>query len=163
DALQDAAVAASARTSAERARAAIEQTFWMDRAGYYAFATALPRTTPPRAEPGPGRARRQQRLEALGRSRIIDEDTGLPAGPLWFNATREDRAQMEIDHLAGSSIATDWGARILSNQSALYDPLSYHYGSVWPLFTGWTAVAAYRHGRPLAGYQALMANALLTY
>jgi hypothetical protein len=40
--------------------------------------------------------------------------------------------------------------------------LSYHYGSVWPLFTGWTAMAAYRHGRPHVGYQALMANALLT-
>src|SRR5205814_7829109 len=52
---------------------------------------------------------------------------------------------------------------ILSNRSALYDPLSYHYGSVWPLFTGWASVAAYRHGRPLAGYQALMANTLLTY
>ena len=35
---------------------------------------------------------------------------------------------------------TDWGARILSNRSALYDPLSYHYGSVWPLFTGWAAM-----------------------
>ena len=35
-------------------------------------------------------------------------------------------------------MATDWGARIISvNQSQLYDPLSYHYGSVWPLFTGW--------------------------
>ena len=94
---------------------------------------------------------------------MIDEDTVLPAVPLWFGATREDRAQLEIDHLASGSIATDWGARILSNRSALYDPLSYHYGSVWPLFTGWTAVAAYRHGRPHAGFQALMANALLTY
>src|SRR5262249_4191601 len=43
------------------------------------------------------------------------------------------------------------------------DPLSYHYGSVWPLFTGWASLAAYRHGRPHAGLQALMANALLTY
>jgi hypothetical protein len=33
---------------------------------------------------------------------------------------------------------------------------------VWPLFTGWASLAAYRHGRPHAGYQALMANALLT-
>jgi glycogen debranching enzyme len=53
------------------------------------------------------------------------------------------------------------GSRILSNHSALYDPLSYHYGSVWPLFTGWSAVAAYRYGRPHAGHTALMSNALL--
>ena len=38
-----------------------------------------------------------------------------------------------------------WGSRILSKRSALYDPLSLHYGSVWPLFTGWSAVAAYRY------------------
>src|SRR5262249_4654013 len=67
------------------------------------------------------------------------------------------------DHLGGGAIATDWGSRILSDRSALYDPLSYHYGSVWPLFTGWSAVGAYRYGRPLGGFQALMANALLTY
>ena len=59
-------------------------------------------------------------------------------------------------------MATDWGHRILSERSELYDPLSYHYGSVWPLFTGWASMAAYRYGRPHVGYQALMANALLT-
>jgi hypothetical protein len=58
---------------------------------------------------------------------------------------------------------TDWGARILSDRSTLYDPLSYHYGSVWPLFTGWSSVAAYRYGRPHVGYTALMSNALLTW
>src|SRR5258708_14492892 len=46
-------------------------------------------------------------------------------------------------------------------RSELYDPLLYHYGSVWALFTGWTATAAYCSGRPLVGFQALMANALL--
>src|SRR5439155_3682863 len=111
----------------------------------------------------PGRTRRQTRLEALSKAALIDEDTVLPSVPLWFDAAREDRAQSELDHLASGSIATDWGARILSARSDLYDPLSYHYGSVWPLFTGWTSVAAYRHGRPHAGFQALMANALLTY
>jgi glycogen debranching enzyme len=161
--VQDSDIAASARASAERAREAIEQTYWMDGPGHYAFATAQPRRTKPVAEPGPGRARRQARLDALSGSRIVDEDTVLPAVPLWFDTTREERAQLEIDHLAAASIATDWGARILSSRSALYDPLSYHYGSVWPLFTGWASVAAYRHGRPHAGYQALMANALLTY
>jgi hypothetical protein len=82
---------------------------------------------------------------------------------MWWGILEGDRAQSQIDHLASGSIATDWGARILSANSQLYDPLSYHYGSVWPLFTGWSAMAAYRYGRPHAGYQALMANALLTY
>ncbi len=73
------------------------------------------------------------------------------------------RAQSEIEHLGGGAVEADWGMRILSDTSPLYDPLSYHYGSVWPLFTGWASVAAYRYGRPHTGFQALTSNALLTY
>jgi hypothetical protein len=40
--------------------------------------------------------------------------------------------------------------------------MSYHQGSVWPLFTGWAALAEYRGNQPLAGYQLLMENANLT-
>src|SRR4029078_10193260 len=82
--------------------------------------------------------------------------------PLWFETATADRAQSQIDHLGSGEMATDWGARIISNKSKLDDLLSYHYGSVWPLFTGWASVGAYRYGRPHVGYQALMANALLT-
>src|SRR5262249_2465334 len=67
-----------------------------------------------------------------------------------------------IDHLGSGALATDWGTRLLSDRSALFDPLSYHNGSVWPLFTGWASMAAYRYGRPHVGQQALMANPLLT-
>ena len=163
DVMHDSALASQARAAAERARAAIEKIYWIDGRSFYAFATAKPRAGAPVAEPGPNRARRQARLEALHRTTLIDEDTVLPAVPLWFEATQADRAQREIDHLASGSIATDWGSRIMSDTSELYDPLSYHYGSVWPLFTGWASVAAYKHGRPLVGFQSLMANALLTY
>ncbi|HVG18830.1 MAG TPA: amylo-alpha-1,6-glucosidase, partial [Blastocatellia bacterium] len=131
--------------------------------GFYAFATNLPRTSPRTAEPGPNRDLRQARMGALDRASLIDEDTVLPAVPLWWRVLDEARAQSEIDHLGGGAMATDWGARIISNRSQLYDPLSYHYGSVWPLFTGWAAMGAYRYGRPHVGFQALMANALLTY
>jgi glycogen debranching enzyme len=158
----DTNVAATAKRDAERARTAIEQTFWLPDRSHYAFATAIPRTSPPVAEPGPNRNVRQRRLDALRSSRLIDEDTVLPAVPLWFGVADPERAQLEIDHLGSGALATDWGSRILSNHSELYDPLSYHYGSVWPLFTGWTAMAAYRYDRPHVGYQAVMANANLT-
>ncbi len=85
----------------------------------------------------------------------------MPAVPLFWAELADERAQPQLDHLGGASLATDWGARLLSDASRLYDPLSYHYGSVWPLFTGWAAMAGYRYGRPSVGYQALMANALL--
>ena len=72
---------------------------------------------------------------------LVDEDTVLPAVPLWWGTLDPVRAESEIDHLGGASLATDWGARLMSDRSQLYDPLSYHYGSVWGLFTGWSSVA----------------------
>ncbi|HEV3468703.1 MAG TPA: GH116 family glycosyl hydrolase [Pyrinomonadaceae bacterium] len=163
EALKDSALAARARAAAERTRAAAEQTFWLAERGFYAFATKLQAEPAPTAEPGPNRDVRQARMNELARSRLYDEDTVLPAVPLWFAALSAERAQSEIDHLGSASLATDWGQRIISAESKLYDPLSYHYGSVWPLFTGWASVGAYRYGRPHVGRQALMATALLTY
>jgi glycogen debranching enzyme len=158
----DGPLAAQAQGGAERTRAAVESTFWLQKSGHYAFATRTPTDKPSVAEPGPDRARRQAALDSLAPTGRIDEDTVLPAVPLWWRTLDPARAQIEIDRLGGGALATDWGARLLSRTSALYDPLSYHYGSVWPLFTGWVAMAAYRYGRPHVGYQALMANALLT-
>ncbi|HKP84982.1 MAG TPA: GH116 family glycosyl hydrolase, partial [Blastocatellia bacterium] len=149
DATGEKAIAAQARDARERTRAATEKTYWLADRGYYAFATALS-------------GNKAANLERGG-ARLIAEDTVLPAVPLWWRTLDAVRAQSEIDHLGGGAIATDWGARIISNRSALYDPLSYHYGSVWPLFTGWAAMGAYRYGRPAVGYQALMSNALLSY
>lgn len=161
--MNDSNLAGEARANAERTRAAVEETYWLPDRGFYAFATALPRATRAEAEPGPNLSARRARMDALSTSHLIDEDTALPAVPLWWHELQDERAQSEIDHLGSADIATDWGDRIISEKSALYDPLSYHYGSVWPLFTGWTGVAAYAYGRPHVGYQALMANASLTF
>ncbi|HST52313.1 MAG TPA: GH116 family glycosyl hydrolase [Pyrinomonadaceae bacterium] len=159
--LKDAKVAAEAHAAAERTREAAEKTYWLPRRGFYAFATNQPRATPREADPGPNRERRQQRMNELDKSEIVDEDTVLPAVPLWWHVLEDERAQEEIDHLGSGHLATDWGARIISDESRLYDPLSYHNGSVWPLFTGWASVGAYRYGRPHVGFQSLMSNVLL--
>ncbi len=63
---------------------------------------------------------------------------------------------------ASHDFSTDWGLRDVAETDPLYDPISYHQGSVWPLFTGWAAMAEYRSGQPLAGYMHLRANADLT-
>jgi glycogen debranching enzyme len=162
EALKVREVAARARASAERTRAATEQTYWLPQRGFYAFATKKTATAPEEAEPGPNRARRQARLNALKDATSYDENTVLPAVPLWFKILSDERAELQVDELGSGALATDWGTRILSNESQLYDPLSYHAGSVWPLFTGWASLGAYRYGRPHVGFQALMANALLT-
>jgi len=68
-----------------------------------------------------------------------------------------------LQQFAAHTLATDWGLRDVSTEEMLYDGMSYHQGSVWPLFTGWAALAEYRANQPLAGYQMLMENANLTW
>ena len=67
-----------------------------------------------------------------------------------------------LSQFAAAALNTDWGLRDVANTEPIYDGMSYHQGSVWPLFTGWAALAEYRAGQPLAGYQLLMENANLT-
>ena len=160
--MRDEAAATRARDAVERTRKAVESIYWLADRSHYAFATARPQQAARVAEPGPQRERRQRRLNALAGATLIDEDTVLPAVPMWWRTLDPARADAALDRLGSAALATDWGHRILSDRSQLYDPLSYHYGSVWPLFTGWASMAAYRYGRPHVGYQALLANALLT-
>jgi len=159
--LDDERLAAEASETAERATEAVEKTYWLEERGFYAYATNLPRAEPREADKGPNRERRQRRMSELDKLKLWDEETVLPAVPLWFGVLDDERAQLEIDRIGSGHIATDWGARIISDESRLYDPLSYHSGSVWPLFTGWASMGAYAYGRPHVGLQALMSNVLL--
>ncbi|HEY2470846.1 MAG TPA: hypothetical protein VGI45_23840 [Terracidiphilus sp.] len=67
-----------------------------------------------------------------------------------------------LSQFSEAALNTDWGLRDVANTEPIYDGMSYHQGSVWPLFTGWAALAEYRGNQPLAGYQILMENANLT-
>jgi hypothetical protein len=80
---------------------------------------------------------------------------------MWFDVFDPEKANATIDHLASWDQAADWGMRIISQRNPLYGPTGYHYGSVWPLFTGWASVAEYRNHRPLEAYANLRANSLL--
>ncbi|GAA3746606.1 amylo-alpha-1,6-glucosidase [Terriglobus aquaticus] len=60
-------------------------------------------------------------------------------------------------------LATDWGTRAISTATSFYDPISYHMGSVWPLFTGWNAMAQYNADRPAAAWLTLQQNLRLTW
>jgi hypothetical protein len=51
--------------------------------------------------------------------------------------------------------------RIISSESPKYGAGGYHYGAVWPLFTGWASVGEYRYHQALPAYMNLRANALL--
>ncbi len=95
--------------------------------------------------------------------------TVYPAMAWWSTWSGADDAKVKLAHpegclkqLASHTLDTDWGLSDVANDEKIYDGMSYHQGSVWPLFTGWGALAEYRGGQPLAGYQMLMQNVQLT-
>jgi glycogen debranching enzyme len=92
-----------------------------------------------------------------------DTPTIFPSVAWWDGDYKLDHPETMLNRWASSEFSTDWGTRILSDRVSFYDPISYHQGTVWPLFTGWVSVAEYRAGRPLSGYAHLMQNANLTW
>ena len=71
---------------------------------------------------------------------------------MWFGLLDEKNSSAMITQLADSDQQTDWGMRIISDRSPKFSGGGYHYGSVWPLFTGWAAVGEYRYHRPHPAY-----------
>jgi hypothetical protein len=115
----------------------VEQKFWIPAKNSYAF--------------------------GIGMDGKMNETASVEATvPMWFGLLDPQHSNAMIDQLASSHHSADWGMRIISDQESIYNPEGYHYGAVWPLFTGWAAVGAYRYHRPLTGYQNLRANAMLT-
>jgi glycogen debranching enzyme len=88
--------------------------------------------------------------------------TVFPAIAWWNGGAALDHPEASLRLWASHEFATDWGVRDVAKSDPVYDPISYHQGSVWPLFTGWASLAEYRSGNALAGYSTLMQNADLT-
>jgi glycogen debranching enzyme len=116
----------------------LESSFWMPGLGRYAFA-----------------------LNNQGAP--VDAPSVLATVPMWFGLLDNAHAQAELDELARPEHQADWGMRLLATSDNRYNPSGYHFGSVWPLFTGWASVAEYRYRRPFQAYENLRANALLTF
>jgi glycogen debranching enzyme len=94
----------------------------------------------------------------------LDHTASIYPAVAWWDGTYglKNAAPM-LTRWATSEFSADWGTRDISIATPFYDPISYHQGSIWPLFTGWESVAQYRAGRPLAGYASLMQNVELTW
>ena len=89
--------------------------------------------------------------------------TIFPSVAWWSGHLKLPNADPTFDAWSGHHISTDWGVRSVSSDSSIFDQISYHRGSVWPLYTGWVALADYRTGRSLQGYANLLATAQLTW
>lgn len=120
----------------DRAKPALDQAFWSPEIKSYAFAL----------KPDNQRA---------------EEASVLATVPMWFGLPEVDHADQTITQLAAEDHQTDWGMRIISQHSKVYDGSGYHFGSVWPLFTGWASVGEYRYHRAFPAYSNLRSNALL--
>ena len=136
DALGKTDVSTELAADFEKKKSALDQAFWSAENKNYAFALN----------------QANQR---------VDELSVLTTVPMWFGLADADHADDTITQLASVDHETDWGMRIISSQSKVYDGSGYHFGAVWPLFTGWASVGEYRYHRPLQAYANLRANALL--
>jgi len=87
----------------------------------------------------------------------------FPSVAWWDGTLHPVGAAPSFSDWESSRFTVDWGVRSVASDQALYDPISYHRGSVWPLYTGWVAMAEYRAGRPLAAYQHLQSDVRLTW
>ena len=129
-------VAKQVSTEFDHAKPALDQAYWSPETKSYAF--------------------------ALDKSnQRVDEPTVLTTVPMWFGLADAAHADDTISQLAAEDHQTDWGMRIISRHSKVYDGSGYHYGAVWPLFTGWASVAEYRYHRAFPAYSNLRSNALL--
>jgi glycogen debranching enzyme len=120
----------------EQKKLALDQAFWSPETNAYAFAL------------------KQDNQRA-------NELSVLTTVPMWFGLPDADHADSTITQLAAEQHQTDWGMRIISDESKVYDGSGYHYGAVWPLFTGWASVGEYRYHHAFPAYSNLRSNALL--
>ena len=137
-AMNDEPAATAASALRDKALQTLNQRYWREAEGYYAFGI-------------------------LRSGRTNDNLTMWPATAQSFGLLRPDRAERMMARLASDAISTDWGARPLSSQSPLYDPMHYNNGAVWPFVTGFVSWGQYRARRPWSGYPLIHALAQMTF
>ena len=131
--LGDAKAAKFAESRAVKLSATIEREYFLPQTGEYAFSR-----------------------NANG---SLDKAATLyPALAWWSDAKGLEHPQKSLGRWDSHDFSTDWGTRDVAESDPVYDPISYHQGSVWPLFTGWAAMADYRSGRELSGFEHLRQN-----
>jgi glycogen debranching enzyme len=89
--------------------------YWIEEGGYYALALE-PDGTP------------------------VDALSSNIGHLLWSGIVEDSRAKKVADHLLGPRLFSGWGVRTLAEGEALYNPVGYHTGTVWPFdnsFIAW--------------------------
>lgn len=95
-------------TRAEKLRKSFNKKFWMEKEKYFAL--------------------------ALDKNKKQNKEITSNPGHLLFTGIIDNkkREQFVIKKLFSKELFTPYGIRTLSVKSSLFDPLSYHLGSIWP-------------------------------
>ena len=103
----DAAAAERLRREAGALRQRIVDSFWLE--GMGTFALALD-----------------------GEKRPIPTSTSNAGHLLWSRVPTPDQAERMAGVLLGPGLFSGWGIRTLSGEHPVFNPMSYHNGSIWP-------------------------------
>ena len=134
----DAQMAANLENEYRARRDLLERTYWDEKIGAYSYA-----------------------IGTDGKQR--DLTYSIATVPMWWDLAEPAHARKQIELLSAEVFDADWGERIISRLAPEYGPEGYHFGTVWPLFTGWTSVGDYRYHAAQAGWANLHANSELTF
>jgi glycogen debranching enzyme len=99
--------AARLRREGEALREQIEERFWCEELGAYAIALD-------------------------GQKRALPTLTSNAGHLLWSRVPHAERAARVAKTMLAPDMFSGWGIRTLSARHAVYNPMSYHDGSVWP-------------------------------
>lgn len=119
--LGDDSRAAQLRAEAAALRQRIQDAFWMEDRGYYALALD-------------------------GRKGRVPTVTSNPGHLLWSGVPEADQVRRMASVLLGDEMFSGWGIRTLARHQPVYNPLSYHNGTIWPHDNALTAVGLARYG-----------------
>lgn len=134
----DKAAAKRAESHAARSTRAWQEKFWDEENGQYSYAFNKD-------------------------GRFVSELTPWSAVGLAWGLGDFERGLSTLARMNRADLTTDWGVRMLSDRSPLFEPLNYNYGAAWPFLSGWVAAALFEFDFLPQGYQVLTANARHTF
>lgn len=91
---------------------------------------------------------------------FTNECIALTTVPVYLGVTDYNKSYNMIKRFSSGAFSADWGVRLIDDTHSMTESGAYNSGNVWPLFTGWTALAEYQMGRYNQGFSHLMSNML---
>lgn len=116
------AIAYELETSAAALKTLFNEKFWMEEEGFYALALD-------------------------GDKAQVGTITSNVGQCLWSGIVDEDKAAAVARKLLDPAMFSGWGIRTASKNAKIYNPMSYHNGSIWPHDNAIIARGLKRYGR----------------